>query len=102
VIIDIAPDMELAGMQRISAAFCDTPNVFDDLADTIPVVRAVYPTAPDAALWPQLLDNIIRREDSRWTCRYHPAFRVCAGLSFTSPPAHRSGHCCRRFPARRW
>ena len=85
VIIDIAPETERAGMQRVAAAFCDTPDVFDDLAEAIPVLRAVYPTAPDAALWPRLLDNIVRRKDGRWTWRYDPAFRVRSGLNFTAP-----------------
>jgi pimeloyl-ACP methyl ester carboxylesterase len=85
VLVDIAPEQERAGMLRIGAAFCDTPDVFDDLAEAIPVLRAIYPTAPDAALWPRLLDNVIRQPDGRWTWRYDPAFRVRTGLSFTVP-----------------
>lgn len=85
VLVDIAPDMERAGMQRVVAAFCDTPDIFDDLAEAIPVLRAVYPTALDAALWPRLLDNIIRCDDGRWTWRYDTALRTRAGMSFTAP-----------------
>ena len=85
VIVDIAPEQERSGMERIGAALCDTPDVFDDLAEAIPVLRAVYPTAPDAALWPRVLDNIIRRDDGRWTWRYDPTFRARSGLGFTVP-----------------
>jgi pimeloyl-ACP methyl ester carboxylesterase len=63
----------------------DPPDVFDDLVEAIPVLRATYPTTPDAALWPRLLDNIVRRDDGRWTWRYDPAFRDRTGLSFTVP-----------------
>ena len=72
-------------MLRIGAAICDTPDVFDDLAEAMPVLRAIYPTAPDAALWPRILDNVVRQDDGRWTWRYDTAFRTRAGLSFTVP-----------------
>jgi pimeloyl-ACP methyl ester carboxylesterase len=49
------------------------------------VLQAIYPTAPDAALWPRLLDNVVQQDDQRWTWRYDPAFRVRTGLSFTTP-----------------
>ena len=90
VVVDIAPENERAGMARIAAAFCDTPDVFDELADAIPVLRAVYPTAPDGALWPRLVDNVIRHDDGRWTWRYDPAFRQRSGLGFTAPQPHRA------------
>ena len=75
VIVDIGPDIMPEGMARIQAGV-QAPDVFDDPEDAVRAARAANPRAPEDELRHRILNNLMRRDDGRWTWRYDKALRA--------------------------
>jgi pimeloyl-ACP methyl ester carboxylesterase len=74
VIVDIGPEIVQAGAQRIRSGV-QGPDVFDDPEEAVRLARAANPRPPDAELRHRVLNNLVRRDDGRWTFRYDKALR---------------------------
>lgn len=74
VIVDIAPELDGAGRERIQAGVA-APDVFDDPEEAVAQARLGNPRAPEDALRHRVLNNLMRRDDGKWTFRYDAALR---------------------------
>jgi esterase len=75
VIVDIGPEIVAAGSDRIRGGVL-APDTFDDPEEAVRRARAANPRPPDAELRHRTLNNLIRRDDGRWTWRYDVALRA--------------------------
>jgi esterase len=75
VIVDIGPEIVAAGSDRIRAGVL-APDTFDDPEEAVRAARAANPRAPDAELRHRVTNNLMRRDNGRWTWRYDPALRA--------------------------
>ena len=74
VIVDIGPVVATAGATRIQAGVL-VKDVFDDPEQAIAQMRAGNSLAPDDALRHRGINNLMLREDGKWTWRYDSALR---------------------------
>ncbi len=75
VIVDIGPEVVPAGSERIRAGVQAT-DVFDDPEEAFRAARAANPRASDAELRHRVTNNLMQRDDGRWTFRYDAALRA--------------------------
>jgi esterase len=74
VIVDIAPDIDPAGAQRINQGV-RANDVFDNPEEAVAAARAANARPPEAELRHRVLNNLIQRDDGKWTFRYDVALR---------------------------
>ena len=74
VIVDIAPILEQAGIDRIMTGVRER-DVFDDPEEAVAQARAANPRPPDWALRHRVLNNLMQTADGKWTYRYDVALR---------------------------
>ena len=74
MIVDIAPVLEKAGIDRILGGVKER-DVFDDPEEAIAQARAANPRPPDWALRHRVLNNLMPTDDGKWTFRYDVALR---------------------------
>ncbi len=74
VIVDIGPVTEAAGSQRIAAGV-RVRDVFDDPEEAVAQMRAANARAPEDELRHRGLNNLMKRDDGKWTWRYDVALR---------------------------
>lgn len=74
VIVDIGPEIMPAGAERIRR-MVQEPDVFTDPEEAVQAARAANPRPPEAELRHRVLNNLIRRDDGRWTWRYDVKLR---------------------------
>lgn len=86
VIVDIAPESDPAGSQRISQGV-RANDVFDDPEEAVAASRRANPRPPDSELRHRVLNNLIQRPDGKWTFRYDVALRNGSGARVTATPA---------------
>jgi len=75
VIVDIGPEIVPSGSDRIRAGVL-TADVFDDPEEAFRAARAANPRPPEAELRHRVLNNLMKRDDGRWTFRYDAALRA--------------------------
>lgn len=86
VIVDIAPESDPAGSQRIAQGV-RANDVFDDPEEAVAASRRANPRPPDSELRHRVLNNLMQRPDGRWTFRYDIALRNGSGARTTPTPA---------------
>jgi pimeloyl-ACP methyl ester carboxylesterase len=74
VIVDIGPVVAAAGGARIQAGV-QAKDVFDTPEQAIAQMRAGNPLAPDEAIRHRGINNLMLREDGKWTWRYDSVLR---------------------------
>jgi pimeloyl-ACP methyl ester carboxylesterase len=74
VIVDIAPELDTVGLQRIQAGVVRS-DVFDTAEEAYARARADNPIPPDDQLRHRVQYSLMRRDDGRFTYRYDPALR---------------------------
>ena len=74
VIVDIAPEIDPRGAQRI-ANNTRAKDVFADPEEAVALARALNPRPPEAELRARTLHNLVQRPDGTWTWRYDVALR---------------------------
>lgn len=74
VIVDIGPEIVAAGAARIQDGV-RANDVFDDPEDAVRAARAANARPPEAELRHRVLNNLMQRDDGRWTFRYDKALR---------------------------
>lgn len=74
VIVDIGPEAVASGSERIRRG-AQANDIFDTPEDAYRVARAGNSRAPDDELRRRTLNNLMLREDGRWTYRYDKALR---------------------------
>ena len=82
VIVDIAPESDRSGSQRISQGV-RANDVFDAPEDAVAQARAANPRPPDEVVRDRALNNLIQRPDGKWTWRYDVALRDGSGARVT-------------------
>jgi pimeloyl-ACP methyl ester carboxylesterase len=75
VIVDIGPEINMAGSDRIRAGV-QTADIFDDPEDAFRAARAANPRPPEAELRHRVTSNLMKTDDGRWTFRYDKALRA--------------------------
>ena len=78
VIVDIAPESDPVGSQRISQGV-RANDVFDEPEDAVRAARAANPRPPESELRHRVLNNLVQRADGKWTYRYDVALRNGSG-----------------------
>jgi pimeloyl-ACP methyl ester carboxylesterase len=81
VLVDVAPKLELAGINRISEFMLGGADGFASLEDVADAVAAYQPHRPRPADLTGLRKNVRQRPDGRWYWHWDPAF-------ITRNPAH--------------
>jgi esterase len=84
VIVDIAPRVEQAGVNRVRG-FVEGDDYFDSLEAMIEAVRAFRPGRTEEQLKGSVLRNAKRLQDGRWSWKYDPVMRRAEGRSKTGP-----------------
>jgi pimeloyl-ACP methyl ester carboxylesterase len=74
VIVDIAPEIDVEGLQRIQAGVVRS-DVFDSCEEAYARARADNPIPPDDQLRHRVEYSLMRRDDGRFTYRYDRALR---------------------------
>lgn len=74
VIVDIAPETDPAGAQRINQGV-RANDVFENPEQAVAAARAANARPPEAELRHRVLNNLIQRPDGKWTFRYDIALR---------------------------
>lgn len=74
VIVDIGPEIVPSGRERIMTGV-QARDVFADPDEAVRAARAANPRAPEDELRHRVLNNLMRRDDGRWTWRYDAALR---------------------------
>jgi esterase len=85
VIVDIAPEADPRGAQRIDRGV-RANDVFDDPEQAVAAARLANPRPPEAELRARVLNNLVRRDDGRWTFRYDVALRDGSGARVMPTP----------------
>ena len=75
VIVDIGPEINSAGGQRIQSGVRQR-DVFDDPEQAIAQARAANPRADEHELRARNLNNLMQTADGKWTWRYDKALRA--------------------------
>jgi pimeloyl-ACP methyl ester carboxylesterase len=84
VIVDIAPEVDPRGAQRI-ADTTRANDVFLDPKEAVALMRAQNPRPPEAELRTRTLYNLVQRDDGTWTWRYDVALRNGTATTRPSP-----------------
>ncbi|MBT4491527.1 MAG: alpha/beta hydrolase [Rhodospirillaceae bacterium] len=74
VIVDIAPEIVPAGLQRIYSG-TSRADRFDSVEDAVQRARDDNAVAPDDVLRDRVVNSMMRTEDGTWTYRYDRALR---------------------------
>ena len=74
VIVDIAPEIDPRGSQRITNN-TQAGDVFRDPDEAVGLMRAQNPRPPEAELRARTVHNLIQRDDGSWTWRYDVGLR---------------------------
>lgn len=83
VIVDIGPEVNPAGLQKIRANVANT-DVFPDRESAFRQARATNPVPSDERLRERVNNNLMRTEDGNWTYRYDRVLRT--GTRESIPP----------------
>ncbi len=75
VIVDIGPVTNPAGSARIQTG-AQSNDIFDTPDDAFAQMRKGNPRAPDAELRHRAVNNLMLREDGKWTWRYDARLRA--------------------------
>ena len=78
VIVDIGPEIVPAGSNRIQAGV-QAPDEFDDPEEAVRAARLANPRPPESEQRHRVLNNLMQRDDGRWTWRYDKALRTPGG-----------------------
>jgi pimeloyl-ACP methyl ester carboxylesterase len=82
VIVDIAPESDAAGAQRIATGV-RANDVFDTPEAAVAASRQANPRPPDAELRHRVINNLMQRPDGKWTFKYDIALRNGSGARVT-------------------
>ncbi len=74
VIVDIGPEIVATGSDRIRAGV-QARDVFDDPKEAVQAARAANARADESELHHRVTNNLMTRDDGRWTFRYDAALR---------------------------
>ncbi len=74
VIVDIGPEVDMRGGERIRASMLAS-DVFDDPAELFQRMRAANPRPADEDLRQRVMNSVMQRADGKWTWRYDKSLR---------------------------
>jgi pimeloyl-ACP methyl ester carboxylesterase len=74
VLVDIAPQVEQAGRERIHAFMASAPNGFASLDEVVDAVQAYNPHRPRPRSLDGLMRNVVQGSDGRWYWHWDPKF----------------------------
>jgi pimeloyl-ACP methyl ester carboxylesterase len=74
VLVDVAPSIELAGIEKITNFMCSGINGFDTLQDVADAIAAYNPHRKRPTNLDGLRKNVRLRVDGRWYWHWDPAF----------------------------
>ena len=74
VLVDVAPRVEPAGVQRIGAFMTGNMDGFESLDEVADLIAAYNPHRPRPTDLSGLKKNLRQREDGRWVWHWDPAF----------------------------
>src|SRR5262249_1122885 len=85
VIVDIAPETDSTGANRISQGV-RANDLFDTPEDAVKAARAATPPPPHDGVRGRVLNNLIQRRNGKWTYRYDVALRNGSGARVMPTP----------------